>query len=68
MNWQEYVQFPPEIPVSNEARDLVYRLCCEAECRLGSNGIEEIKAHAFFRGVDWDHIRYVVLFLKSNFR
>ena len=30
---------------------------CESENRLGRNGADEIKAHPFFEGVDWDTIR-----------
>ena len=36
------------------------RFCCDPESRIGAtNDVEEIKAHPFFRGVDWGHIRYV---------
>lgn len=58
MNWRETLIFPPEVPISNEARDFIQRFCCEAERRIGnSGGVEEIKQHPFFKGVDWDHIR-----------
>jgi len=30
---------------------------CDAEDRLGANGVEEIKEHPFFRSVDWQNIR-----------
>ena len=33
------------------------RLICDTETRLGRNGSEEIKAHPFFKGIDWDHLR-----------
>lgn len=57
MNWRETLIFPPEMPISNEARDLVQRFCCDAEHRIGASGPDEIKSHRFFRGVDWEHIR-----------
>ncbi|ELU05124.1 hypothetical protein CAPTEDRAFT_164045 [Capitella teleta] len=57
MNWRETLIFPPEVPISNEARDLIQRFCCNADQRIGANGVQEIKGHVFFRGVDWDHIR-----------
>lgn len=57
MNWRETLVFPPEMPISNEARDLIQRFCCDPEHRIGATGPEEIKAHPFFRGVDWEHIR-----------
>ncbi|KFM76686.1 Serine/threonine-protein kinase tricorner, partial [Stegodyphus mimosarum] len=58
MNWRETLIFPPEVPISNEARDLIQRFCCEADKRIGAGGgVEEIKQHPFFKGVDWEHIR-----------
>ncbi|XP_028414157.1 serine/threonine-protein kinase tricorner-like [Dendronephthya gigantea] len=57
MNWKETLVFPPEIPISQESRHLIQRLCCECDHRIGTNGVEEIKGQAFLRGVDWEHIR-----------
>ncbi|XP_058047132.1 serine/threonine-protein kinase 38-like isoform X2 [Ahaetulla prasina] len=57
MNWKETLVFPPEVPISEKAKDLILKFCTDAENRVGSNGIEEIKSHAFFEGVDWAHIR-----------
>lgn len=58
INWRETLTFPPEIPISNEAKELIQSFCCEGDRRIGCHdGINEIKAHPFFRGVDWDHIR-----------
>ncbi|XP_033118381.1 serine/threonine-protein kinase tricorner-like [Anneissia japonica] len=57
MNWKDTLVFPPENPISAEAKDLILRLCCEADRRIGKNGVAEIKAHPFFEGVDWEHIR-----------
>lgn len=61
MNWRETLTFPPEIPISEEAKEVTLRFCAESDRRLGSvKGVEDLKGHsapAFFRGVDWDHIR-----------
>ncbi|XP_053598229.1 serine/threonine-protein kinase tricornered isoform X1 [Microplitis demolitor] len=58
MNWRETLIFPPEVPISEEAKDTIIKFCCEADRRLGSQrGIEELKLAPFFRGVDWEHIR-----------
>lgn len=58
MNWRETLVFPPEIPISEEAKDTIIKFCCEAERRLGSQrGLEDLKTIHFFRGVDWEHIR-----------
>ncbi|PSN48444.1 Serine/threonine-protein kinase tricorner [Blattella germanica] len=58
MNWRETLTFPPEVPISEEAKETIVKFCCEAERRLGSQrGMDELKLAPFFRGVDWDHIR-----------
>ncbi|XP_002730976.1 serine/threonine-protein kinase 38-like [Saccoglossus kowalevskii] len=57
MNWRETLVFPPEVPISTRARDLTKRYCCDSEHRIGANGVEEIKSHQFFEGIDWEHIR-----------
>ena len=36
MNWRETLVFPPEVPISEEAKDTIVRFCCEAERRLGT--------------------------------
>lgn len=58
MNWRETLIFPPETPISEEAKETIVRFCCEADRRMGSNrGMDELKSVPFFRGVDWEHMR-----------
>ncbi|KAJ8660377.1 hypothetical protein O0I10_003834 [Lichtheimia ornata] len=57
MNWRETLIFPDDQPLSREAEDLIRRLVCDSEYRLGRNGAEEIKAHPFFAGVNWATLR-----------
>ncbi|XP_028903090.1 serine/threonine-protein kinase MRCK alpha isoform X14 [Ornithorhynchus anatinus] len=58
MNHKERFQFPAQVTdVSESAKDLVRRLICSREHRLGQNGIEDFKNHPFFLGIDWDNIR-----------
>lgn len=48
---QERFQFPQQITdVSEDAKDLIRRLICSREHRLGQNGIEDFKHHPFFTG------------------
>lgn len=42
---------------NSQARDLILRLMCPAESRLGLNGAAEIKAHPFFEGICWETLR-----------
>ncbi|XP_046692577.1 serine/threonine-protein kinase MRCK alpha isoform X1 [Silurus meridionalis] len=58
MNHKERFQFPTQVSdVSEEAKDLMRRLICSREHRLGQNGIEDFKSHPFFLGIRWDDIR-----------
>ncbi|XP_062824577.1 serine/threonine-protein kinase MRCK beta isoform X4 [Anolis carolinensis] len=58
MNHEERFQFPSHVSdVSEDAKDLIQRLICSRERRLGQNGIEDFKSHAFFEGLNWDNIR-----------
>ncbi|KAK5894111.1 hypothetical protein CesoFtcFv8_010834 [Champsocephalus esox] len=62
MNWRETLTFPPEVPISEKAKDLILRqdLPCSAVRRSTGSvlwGVEDIKSNPFFEGVDYDHIR-----------
>lgn len=46
-----------DIDISADARDFIDRLLCtDARRRLGARGAEEVKAHPFLEGVDWDNL------------
>lgn len=60
MNHKQSFDFPPEdpeFPVSQKAKDLIRNLICAPETRLGKNGIDDFKAHAWFEGINWDTLR-----------
>ncbi|KAK5622752.1 Serine/threonine-protein kinase MRCK beta [Crenichthys baileyi] len=58
MNHEERFQFPSHVTdVSDDAKDLIQRLLCSRERRLGLNGISDFKSHPFFSSIDWDNIR-----------
>ncbi|KAG4916191.1 serine/threonine-protein kinase tricornered [Glycine max] len=56
VNWKSHLKFPEEVRLSPEAKDLISKLLCNVNQRLGSNGADEIKAHQFFNGVEWDKL------------
>ena len=57
VHWRHHLRFPNEVPLSQDARDLIERLLCDVDSRLGSNGgASEIKHHPFFAGLDWDSL------------
>ena len=51
------MNIPPEANLSPAATDILKRLLCDADHRLGINGVEELKSHPFFENIDWETIR-----------
>lgn len=43
MNWRTHLKFPEEAKLSLEAKDLICKLLCNVEKRLGTRGADEIK-------------------------
>ncbi|KAI3854699.1 hypothetical protein MKX03_020253 [Papaver bracteatum] len=56
VNWKTHLKFPEEAKLSPEAKDLISKLLCNVDQRLGTNGADEIKAHSWFKGVEWDRL------------
>jgi len=54
VNWKRTLKFPEEAKISVKAKDLIERLICDAKHRLK---FEQLKAHPWFNGIDWDTIR-----------
>ncbi|KAM6158135.1 LOW QUALITY PROTEIN: serine/threonine-protein kinase MRCK gamma [Rhynchocyon petersi] len=56
MNHEDHLQFPPDVPdVPPSAQDLIRRLLCRQEERLGSGGLDDFRNHPF-EGVDWEQL------------
>lgn len=57
MNHKNCFDFPTDVEVTDAAKDLIKKLICSQEFRLGQHGIEDFKNHPWFENVDWDGIR-----------
>jgi serine/threonine kinase 38 len=72
MNYRETLVFPPELPISNVAKDLILKyeinfinknLIYLFNIRFCTDSdrrlgsLDDIRNHPFFMGVDWNHIR-----------
>lgn len=53
VHWRNHLRFPEDTMLSPEAKDLIYRLLCDVEHRLGTCGPDQIKVYITFR----THIR-----------
>lgn len=56
VNWRTHLKFPEEAKLSAEAKDLIRKLLCNVEQRLGTKGAHEIKAHPWFKDIEWDRL------------
>jgi hypothetical protein len=50
INWKQTLKIPANIPISPEAKSLIFGLCTDADSRLDCN---RIKSHPFFRNFDF---------------
>lgn len=54
IQWKTTLKIPEEAKMASEARDLILKLCCGPEDRLGKNGADEIKRHSFFSSINFE--------------
>lgn len=52
IDWQRSLNIPHSENISPGARDLIHRLLCEPEHRLGRH-VDELKQHMFFDAITW---------------
>lgn len=43
VHWKNHLKFPEDAKISPEAKDLICRLLCDVEHRLGTGGAAQIK-------------------------
>ena len=56
-HFENYLIFPKNCKASDTCKDLIFKLVNHSENRLGKNGSQEIKAHPFFKGINWLKIK-----------
>lgn len=58
INWRQFLRFPSRPAVSREAQDLIEKLICDKDARLGGSADDalDIKKHPWFSGIDWDNL------------
>ena len=54
VNWKKTLVFPDEAKLSADAKDIIQRMITDSSRRLT---FEQIKAHPFFKNIDWENIR-----------
>ncbi|EMD01202.1 hypothetical protein BAUCODRAFT_201596 [Baudoinia panamericana UAMH 10762] len=60
VDWPRHLHFPPDQQLGSDAEHFVRGLICDAQNRLGRvQGAQELKAHPFFHGVNWDSLRKI---------
>ncbi|XP_023591912.1 myotonin-protein kinase isoform X3 [Trichechus manatus latirostris] len=58
VHYKEHLSLPlADSGIPEEARDLIQRLLCPREIRLGRDGAGDFREHPFFFGLDWDGLR-----------
>ncbi|KAM4625308.1 rho-associated protein kinase 2 isoform 2-T2 [Polymixia lowei] len=62
MDHKNSLNFPDDVEISRDAKNIICAFLTDREVRLGRNGVEEIKRHPFFKNDQWtfDTIRDTV--------
>ncbi|XP_077092778.1 rho-associated protein kinase 2 isoform X4 [Siphateles boraxobius] len=53
MDHKNSLNFPDDVEISQEAKNIICAFLTDREIRLGRNGVEEIKRNPFFRNDQW---------------
>lgn len=57
IHWRKTLTIPTDTKLSSEAINLIKQLLCDSDHRLGIHGVQEIKEHPFFKGLNWNTLR-----------
>ncbi|XP_057506373.1 uncharacterized protein LOC130789598 isoform X2 [Actinidia eriantha] len=56
VQWRSHLKFPQESRLTPEAKDLICRLICDVEHRLGTQGAQQIKVCSFATDIVWEKL------------
>ncbi|KAJ6407229.1 hypothetical protein OIU84_010685 [Salix udensis] len=56
VHWRNHLKFPEEARLTPDAKNLICRLLCDVDHRLGTLGADQIKAHPWFKDIVWDKL------------
>jgi serine/threonine kinase 38 len=61
LKWQQYLEIPASLvtSASRNCIDFMLLLLTDSSRRIGRNGVDEIRAHPWFSGLNWDTLRTV---------
>ena len=57
IHWKKTLIIPSDANLSPAATNLIKSLVNDPDKRLGAKGVQEIKNHPFFEGLEWEKIR-----------
>ncbi|XVE70644.1 hypothetical protein DITRI_Ditri10aG0087800 [Diplodiscus trichospermus] len=56
VHWKNHLKFPDEARLTPAAKDLICKLLCDVDNRLGTFGADQIKVHPWFKDTPWDKL------------
>ena len=59
LRWGHFLEIPDKVvnEVSPECIDFLLSTITDANRRLGRNGVDELRSHRWFKGLDWNSLR-----------
>ncbi len=69
LRWKNFLYVPDKVTKRNspECMDFMLSFLCSSRNRLGKGGIQEIKDHPWFTGLDWERLReYPAPYMTEN--
>lgn len=56
-NFEKNLKFPVDVKISQDCKNLISKLICKQENRLGYKTIDKLKEHPFFKTINWEKVK-----------